>query len=344
MIARGVPVGEWSVDVSYGGAIYASLPASAAGLEVTPAHYGELVRVGREIKWALDASDVARHPTDDRLSGVYGTILYDDLPATAAGPRQRNVAIFADGEADRSPCGSGTSARLALLAADGRMPDGAVLTHDSIVGTTFTARVVETVDGGRRHRGRGHRLPHGRAPLRARPARPGRDRVRAAVSLPFLDPRVLAAHEGGRRAGGGAARRPRRRGRPAADGRRAAAGDAVGRGRARREARDGGRRGAAHPGRLRALRRRHARAGRPARRHRHDRRAHRRGVRARRPPSRGAPRAPGRVRPRPAGPRAHRGARRGDVRVVGRDPGRTAAFASEVGASPAGPRRSPTPT
>jgi proline racemase len=148
VIARGVRVGEWSVDVAYGGAIYASLPAAAAGLEVTPEHYGELVRVGREVKWALDATDVARHPADDRLSGVYGTILYDELPDTAVGPHQRNVAIFADGEADRSPCGSGTSARVALLAADGRMPEGAVLTHDSIVGTTFTARVVETVEAG----------------------------------------------------------------------------------------------------------------------------------------------------------------------------------------------------
>ena len=58
---------------------------------------------------------------------------------------QRNVTVFADGEVDRSPCGSGTSARLALLdAAGGR----GVLTHDSIVGTTFSARVVERRDEG----------------------------------------------------------------------------------------------------------------------------------------------------------------------------------------------------
>ncbi len=111
-------------------------------------HYAELVRLGREIKHAVVATGVATHPTDPRLSGIYGTIWYDDLPDTAEGPRQRNVAIFADGEADRSPCGSGTSARVALLAADGRMPEGAVLTHDSIVGTSFSARVVETVEDG----------------------------------------------------------------------------------------------------------------------------------------------------------------------------------------------------
>jgi proline racemase/trans-L-3-hydroxyproline dehydratase len=145
VIARGVEVetarGRLAVDVSYGGAIYASLPAAAAGLRVTPEDLGELIALGREIKWALNDAEVARHPADERLSGIYGTIWFDDL-----GPaHQRNVAIFADGEVDRSPCGSGTSARAALLAADGRLPAGTELIHDSIVGTTFRARVVEAV-------------------------------------------------------------------------------------------------------------------------------------------------------------------------------------------------------
>jgi proline racemase/trans-L-3-hydroxyproline dehydratase len=145
VIARGVEVqtarGRLAVDVSYGGAIYASLPAGSAGLAVVPEDLGELIALGREIKWALDDADVARHGGDERLSGIYGTIWYDDL-----GPaHQRNVAIFADGQVDRSPCGSGTSARAALLAADGRLPTGTELRHDSIVGSTFHARVVEEV-------------------------------------------------------------------------------------------------------------------------------------------------------------------------------------------------------
>jgi proline racemase len=147
-IARGLEVdtarGRLAVDVSYGGAIYASLPAAAAGLQVVPEQIGELTALGREIKWALDEHEVARHPSDPRLSGIYGTILYDELPAGPDGPRQRNVTVFADGEVDRSPCGSGTSARVALL----DLAPGAVLTHDSIVGTTFTARLVDTVPEG----------------------------------------------------------------------------------------------------------------------------------------------------------------------------------------------------
>ena len=82
---------------------------------------------------------MARH-ADDRLSGIYGTILYDEL-----GPlHQRNVAVFADGEVDRSPCGSGTSARLALL----ELEPGEVLRHESVVGTRFSGRVVgRTAEG-----------------------------------------------------------------------------------------------------------------------------------------------------------------------------------------------------
>jgi proline racemase len=139
VIARGVEAAGVRVDVAYGGAIYASVAAADLGLEVVPERLGELIAAGREIKRALEDTEVARH-ADDRLSGIYGTILYDEL-----GPlHQRNVAVFADGEVDRSPCGSGTSARLALL----DLEPGEVLRHDSVVGTRFSARVVgRTAEG-----------------------------------------------------------------------------------------------------------------------------------------------------------------------------------------------------
>jgi len=149
VVARDVPVatgcGPVRADISYGGALYASVAAGSLGLAVTPEHYAELIGVGREIKWALNETPWAGHPSDPRLDGIYGTILFDDLGQTADGPHQRNVTIFADGEVDRSPCGSGTSARLALLADEGRLADGGTLRHDSIVGSTFLGRVVEPV-------------------------------------------------------------------------------------------------------------------------------------------------------------------------------------------------------
>jgi proline racemase/trans-L-3-hydroxyproline dehydratase len=162
VIARGVEVttarGPVRVDVSYGGAIYASLPAAAVGLTVEPQNTDALIALGREIKWALNDHEVARHPSDARLSGVYGTIWFDDLgrvdgkPGTGVddeagravrGLHQRNVTVFADGEVDRSPCGSGTCARIALLADDGTLLPDDVLVHDSLVGTRFFGRVVE---------------------------------------------------------------------------------------------------------------------------------------------------------------------------------------------------------
>jgi proline racemase/trans-L-3-hydroxyproline dehydratase len=136
VIARGVQAAGVRADVSYGGAIYASVRAADLGLEVVPERITGLIAAGREVKRALAGSEVARH-ADERLSGIYGTILYDELGEG----HQRNVTVFADGEVDRSPCGSGTSARLALLDRD--LPR-----HESIVGTTFAGRIVDrTAEG-----------------------------------------------------------------------------------------------------------------------------------------------------------------------------------------------------
>jgi proline racemase len=149
VLGRGVEVatgrGTVRADLSYGGAIYASVRAADVGLAVRPEDYAELLAVGREVKWALEATEWARHPADSRLDGVYGTILYDDLGTAAGEVRQRNMTVFADGEVDRSPCGSGTSARVALLADEGVLGADDVLVHHSVVGTRFTGRVVDRV-------------------------------------------------------------------------------------------------------------------------------------------------------------------------------------------------------
>lgn len=144
-VAHGIEVatsvGPVEVNLAFGGALYASVAATALGLSVVPTDYDRLLQLGREIKWALNDSRLARHPLDDRLSGVYGTIIFDDLGDSIDGPHQRNVTVFADGRIDRSPCGSGSAARIALLADAGRLAPGQVLTHDSIAGTRFLGRV-----------------------------------------------------------------------------------------------------------------------------------------------------------------------------------------------------------
>ena len=140
--SRGIEVvtdrGAARVDIAFGGAMYAVLPAADVGLDVTPEHYADLIQVGRQVRDDLNARGLAEHPDDPRLSGVYGTIF------TAPGEHrlhQRNCTVFADGEVDRSPCGSGTAARVALLADDGMLAEGQVLVHESIIGTRFEARI-----------------------------------------------------------------------------------------------------------------------------------------------------------------------------------------------------------
>ena len=113
--ATDVRVGEVVVDIAFGGAFYATLRE-----RVEPAELPRLIELGREIKRGLEAQHEIVHPLEPELRDVYGVIFWQpegDAPLT-----QRNVTVFADGEVDRSPCGSGTSARLALLDASGICP------------------------------------------------------------------------------------------------------------------------------------------------------------------------------------------------------------------------------
>ena len=137
--STGLPAAGRTVDVAFGGAFYASLEE-----RVEPGELPRLIELGRAIKRELEAEYKIVHPLEPELRDVYGVIFWQhelDDPFT-----QRNVTVFADGEVDRSPCGSGTSARLALLDAEDRLPRGAELVHRSIVGSEFRARVVEDTD------------------------------------------------------------------------------------------------------------------------------------------------------------------------------------------------------
>ncbi|MDA8992687.1 proline racemase family protein [Aquiluna sp.] len=131
-----------TVDVGYGGANYASLNVEQLGLTVEPKHLDELIKVGREIKWTLNESPESNSQEDPRLNGIYGTIIYEELAASASQLHQRNVTVYADGRVDRSPCGSGTATRIAQLNYAGKLTVAMTLIHDSIIGTRFTGRVA----------------------------------------------------------------------------------------------------------------------------------------------------------------------------------------------------------
>lgn len=140
--------GPVSVDVSFGGAFYGSVSLDGTNLELVAADLGELIDLGREIKAGFANHRAVQHPTEERLSGMYGVIFYrEDSPADAIGSsptfplHQRNVTVFADGEVDRSPCGSGTSARLALLRYRGRLRVGEIFLNEGIAGGIFQGQL-----------------------------------------------------------------------------------------------------------------------------------------------------------------------------------------------------------
>ena len=157
VLATGVTLptshGPVAVDVGFGGAFYGSAEARPLGLAVDRESLPALVALQRELRPAIDAALDVVHPIEAELRGIYGITWWQEEPAAPgddAALTQRNVTVFADGEVDRSPCGSGTSARLALLYAAGRLGIGETLRHRSIVDSVFAGRVIgETTVAGR---------------------------------------------------------------------------------------------------------------------------------------------------------------------------------------------------
>jgi proline racemase/trans-L-3-hydroxyproline dehydratase len=128
--------------ISFGGAFYANVDAAALGLTVEPKNVDRFIALGRAIKAAIHKAHDVVHPLEPELRDVYGVIFYEHIDEKDGHLTQRNVTIFADGEVDRSPTGSGVSARLAVLDASGELARGKKLTKKSIVDTEFVSQVV----------------------------------------------------------------------------------------------------------------------------------------------------------------------------------------------------------
>jgi proline racemase len=127
-------------DVAFGGAFYAIVDSEAVGVPIDIAHLPELRRVGMEIKSAIESAVTIAHPLEPGLRGIYGTIFTG--PASDDRADLKNVTIFADAEVDRSPCGTGTCAVMAVIDAMGLLDDGKAFVHESLIGTRFQGRVT----------------------------------------------------------------------------------------------------------------------------------------------------------------------------------------------------------
>ncbi|MDA3835017.1 MAG: proline racemase family protein [Spirochaetales bacterium] len=139
-------IGRVSFDVAYGGAFYAFCDAAELGLNLDGSDYYRLIDYGRKIKSAVTENFRIDHPFEPDLSFLYGTIFtgrpydYDNW--------SRNVCVFAGGELDRSPTGSGLSARAGLHYSKGELKAGEKVTVESILGTSMDMEIKEVVDYG----------------------------------------------------------------------------------------------------------------------------------------------------------------------------------------------------
>jgi len=133
-------IGRVSCDVAFGGAFYAFCRAEELDVRLAPEDFRKLIDLGMRVKTAVMATLPIRHPFEADLGFLYGTIIMG--PAREAGHFGRNVCVFADGEVDRSPTGTGVSARAALHAAKGEIGLGEPFVIESLLGTCFAGRAV----------------------------------------------------------------------------------------------------------------------------------------------------------------------------------------------------------
>jgi len=139
-------LGRIRYDLAFGGAFYAYVKAAQVGLSCAPQDFRRLIETGMAIKRAVMESRSVTHPFEADLSFLYGTIFTG--PAQSPDAHSRNVCIFADGEVDRSPTGTGVSGRLAIHYARGEISRGQPIVIESIIGSRFTCRAAATTTFG----------------------------------------------------------------------------------------------------------------------------------------------------------------------------------------------------
>lgn len=131
--------GAVEVDIAYGGNFYVIVPATRFGLDISPAHAERLVTIGREVRARANATVSVQHPLEEKGSAIPNVIL------TGPGTRpstHRNMVLFGEAGVDRSPGGTGTSARMAQRYARGELALGEPFIHESIIGSSFEGKLL----------------------------------------------------------------------------------------------------------------------------------------------------------------------------------------------------------
>jgi len=131
--------GEVVVDIGYGGAFYAILPAARLGIDLARDPLEAQRAAARAVTDGVRGAHAVRHPQEPELGFVYGTILVDDAPPESV---SRNLCVFGEGQIDRSPTGSGVTARLAVDATRGLVRAGEVRWFCGPTGVAFSGAVI----------------------------------------------------------------------------------------------------------------------------------------------------------------------------------------------------------
>ena len=134
-------LGKIVADISYGGNFYAILPAAMVGLDIEPKNAGEFVQAGRKIRSVLNESVAVFHPENPLIQGVSHVMF--TAPPTNPLAAMKNTVIYGPSGMDRSPCGTGTSARMAQLHARSQLPLNQEFVHESIIGSLFYGKLLE---------------------------------------------------------------------------------------------------------------------------------------------------------------------------------------------------------
>ena len=136
-------IGSINVDVAFGGNFFALVPAKALGVAVQPGNSSRLIELGAAVKKAVNAKLVVQHPTVDHITKVELIKIYDKPEPSR--PFAKSVVIFGDGQLDRCPCGTGTSAAMAALYAKGELTMNTEYINESIIGTQFKGKLLREV-------------------------------------------------------------------------------------------------------------------------------------------------------------------------------------------------------
>jgi len=138
--------GTVRLDIGYGGAFYAVLPAGSFGLDVLGSATRDLVDAAAAVTQAVKAQLPIAHPDDPDLGFLYGTILTDGGDGAGHNRPSANICVFADNQVDRSPTGSGVTARIALMRARGMIAEGDAAYFESVTRTIFRGRALADCD------------------------------------------------------------------------------------------------------------------------------------------------------------------------------------------------------